>query len=185
MTNNTHTLFLFGLINYLLGFAFQSSIIFIPLLGAELGANNFQVGLIGSVYGAAFLVSSLISGWKSDTMGRLLFMRWGLFISSLAFASQLLADSVFLLTLSRGAVGLAMGISTAATIAYAFEKGMDMGKFSSYGSLGWIFSALTAAFVNSIPLLFLFSAIACMLAFFTTILFREAPPQQAQKPPDL
>ena len=185
VTNNTHTLFLFGLINYLLGFAFQSSIIFIPLLGAELGANNFQVGLIGSVYGAAFLVSSLISGWKSDTMGRLLFMRWGLFISSLAFASQLLADSVFLLTLSRGAVGLAMGISTAATIAYAFEKGMDMGKFSSYGSLGWIFSALTAAFVNSIPLLFLFSAIACMLAFFTTILFREAPPQQAQKPPDL
>lgn len=184
-TSNAPTLYLFGLINYLLGFAIQSSLIFIPLLGAELGANDFQVGLIGAVYGAAFLVSSLFSGWKSDSFGRIMFMRWGLFAGILAFASQLLADSVFLLILSRGAVGLALGISMAATIAYAFEMGMDMGKFSSYASLGWIFSAITAALVESTSMLFLLSSVACSLSFMLTFLFKETLPRQSVKAPNL
>jgi MFS family permease len=183
--SNKHIPYLVGLINYLLGFAIQSSIILIPVLVKEFGATEFQVGLVGAVYGAAFLVSSLISGWKSDVMGRLRFMRLGLFVSTIAFAGQLLAHNVFLLALSRGAVGLALGISTAATIAYAFEMGMDMGKFSSYASLGWIFSAFTAAMTQSIPMLFLFSAIACLLCFLLTLFFRETLPQQADKPPNL
>ena len=179
------TLFLFGLINYLLGFAIQASIIFIPLLGAELGASDFQVGLLGSVYGASFLLSSLFSGWKSDSLGRMLFMRWGLLLCSFAFASQMLADSVWLLTLCRGAVGLALGVSTAATIAYAFEMGMDMGKFSAYASLGWIFSALTAGLVHSTQTLFLFSALATLSSFALTFLIKEILPAETVKKPSL
>lgn len=178
-------LWLFGLINFLLNLAIQSSIIFIPLHSAQLGASNFQVGLVGAVYGAAFLLSSLLSGWKSDTIGRLFFMRWGLLICCAAFATQLLADNIYILMLARSAVGFALGISTAATIAYAFESGMDMGKYSSYGSLGWIISALAAALLSDIHLLFQLSALACLLAFFLTLTFRETPPLQAPAPPSL
>jgi hypothetical protein len=62
---------LVSVVNFFLSFATQGSIIFIPLLGVELGASDFQVGLVGAVYGTAFLASSLYSGWKSDGLGRL------------------------------------------------------------------------------------------------------------------
>jgi len=176
---------LFGLVNFLLSFAIQGSIIFIPLLGVQLGASDFQVGLVGAIYGAAFLVSSLFSGWKSDSVGRLLFVRWGLFISSAAFAAQLLAQNVILLMVVRGAVGFALGIATAATIAYAFESGMDMGKFSSYGSLGWIFSALAAALVKKTDLLFGLSFLVCLLAFLLSLTFQETPALNPSRPPNL
>ncbi len=85
---------LIGLVNFFLSFATMSSFIFVPLLGAQLGASDFEVGLVGAAYGIAFLFSSLISGWKSDHWGRLLFVRWGILMSSVAFAAQLLAHSV-------------------------------------------------------------------------------------------
>lgn len=176
---------LIGLVNFLLNFAIQGSIIFIPLLGVQLGASDFQVGMVGSVYGASFLASSLFSGWKSDSLGRLLFVRWGLLVASVAFAAQLLAHSVIVLMVVRGTVGFALGIATASTIAYAFECGADMGKYSSYGSLGWIFGALAAALVGEIRLLFWLSFLVCLLAFLLSLAFREVPSYQFSVPPNL
>lgn len=176
---------LIGLVNFLLSFAIQGSLIFIPLLGAQLGASDFQVGLIGAFYGIAFLSSSLFSGWKSDSLGRLLFVRWGLLISSAAFAVQLLAHSVLILMVVRAAVGFSLGIATAATIAYAFESGVNMGKYSSYGSLGWIFGALAAALVGQIRLLFLLSFLVSLLAFFISLAFKKAPSYNFSTPPNL
>jgi len=110
-----------GLVNFCVSFAAMSSFIFIPLLGAQFGGSDFEIGIIGAAYGIAFLFSSLFSGWKSDRVGRLLFVRWGLLISSIAFAVQLLAHSVPMLIFVRAFVGFSMGIATAAIIAYAFE----------------------------------------------------------------
>ena len=176
---------LIGLVNFFISFATQGSIIFIPLLGADLGASDFQVGLVGAVYGTAFLSSSLYSGWKSDRLGRLVFVRWGLLISSVAFATQLFAHSVLVLMLVRGAVGFSLGIATAATIAYAFETGLDMGKYSSYGSLGWIFGALAAALVANIQMLFWLSFIFCLLAFLVSLAFHKKPLCEFSTSPNL
>jgi len=176
---------LISVVNFCLSFAVMSSFIFIPLLGAQLGASDLEVGLVGAVYGIAFLFSSLFSGWKSDHLGRLLFVRWGLLISSVAFAVQLLADSVPLLMIVRGIVGFSLGIATAATITYAFESGADMGKYSSYGSLGWIFGALASALVGDIRLLFCLSCLACLLAFFISLDFRKTPSHKFSAPPSL
>ena len=169
--NSNSRLWLIGLVNFLLGFAIQGSNLFVPLLGAQLGASDAQVGLVGAAYGAAFLLSSLVSGWKSDSIGRLTFVRWGLLASSAAFAVQLLASSVMLLIVMRGLVGFTLGIATATAIAYAFECGIDMGKFSSYGSLGWIFGALAAALVENIYLLFWISFMVCLAAFIVSFFF--------------
>jgi MFS family permease len=163
----------------------MSSFIFVPLLGAQLGASDFEVGLVGAAYGIAFLFSSLFSGWKSDHLGRLLFVRWGLLISSVAFAAQLLAHSVLALIIVRGAVGLALGIAVGATITYAFECGANMGKYSSYGSLGWIFGAAASALVGDIKLLFWLSFLFCLLAFFISLAFQKVPSYKFSKPPNL
>ena len=174
-----------GLVNFFLSFAAMGSFIFIPLLGQQLGASDFEIGLVGAVYGIAFLFSSLFSGWKSDHLGRLLFVRWGLLISSMAFAAQLLAESVLSLIIIRGVVGFSLGIAVAATITYAFESGVNMGKYSSYGSLGWIFGAVASALVGDIKLLFWLSFLFCLLAFFISLAFQKAPALTFSKPPNL
>jgi len=176
---------LVSLVNFFLSFAAMTSFIFIPLLGAQLGASDFEVGLVGAAYGTAFLFSSLFSGWKSDHLGRLLFVRWGLLISSAAFAFQLLAESVLMLIIVRGIVGFSMGISVAATIAYVFESGADMGKYSSYGSLGWIFGALATALLGEVRLIFWTSFLVCLLAFIFSLAFKKAPAHHFSKPPNL
>jgi MFS family permease len=174
---------LIGLVNFCLSFAAMSSFIFVPLLGAQLGASDVEVGIIGGAYGIAFLVSSLYSGWKSDRLGRLLFVRWGLLISSAAFAVQLLAHSVLVLMTVRAIVGFSLGIATAATITYAFESGANMGKYSSYGALGWIFGALAAALVGDIQLLFWISFLVCLLAFFVSLTFPKMPSSNFSQTP--
>jgi MFS transporter, DHA1 family, multidrug resistance protein len=176
---------LIGLVNFFLSFATMSSFIFVPLLGAELGASDFEVGIVGAAYGIAFLFSSLISGWKSDHLGRLLFVRWGLLMSSVAFAAQLLAHSVPALIIARAVVGLALGIAVAATITYAFECGANMGKYSSYGSLGWIFGAAASAMVANIELLFWLSFLFCLIAFFISLAFKKVPSYKFSKPPNI
>ena len=156
-------------INFLLNSAIQGSIIFIPLLGARLGASDFQVGLIGAAYGGAYLLSSLYFGRQSDRRGRTAFVRSGLLLCIIAFASQLLAHNLYLLTLARAGVGFALGVTMAALMAYAYESGADMGRFSSYGSLGWIAGALGAAWLKDFNVLFWASAIFCLAAFLLSL----------------
>lgn len=159
------------LTNFLVSFAAMNSFIFIPLLGAELGASDFEIGVVGAAYGIAFLISSLYSGWKSDSRGRLVFVRWGLILSSISFATQLLIRSVFELIVVRALVGFSLGIAAAATVAYAFELGTHMGKYSSYGSLGWIFGAVASALIGDIALLFSLSFFSCLIAFIVSLTF--------------
>ncbi|MHB1421400.1 MAG: MFS transporter, partial [Bacillota bacterium] len=88
------------LVNWVIFFvniAVQGSVIFIPLLGARMGASDFQVGLIGAVYGASYLLFSLYSGRQSDRRGRLGFVRVGLLLCTIAFAAQVLAHHLFTL----------------------------------------------------------------------------------------
>ncbi|GAW30121.1 MFS transporter [Carboxydocella sp. ULO1] len=170
-------LFLTSILNFLLNTAIQGSVIFIPLLGQKLGATDFQVGLIGAAYGGAYLVASLASGQQSDRRGKLIFVRWGLFFSTLMFLAQLLAQRYLVLLLVRAGVGLALGVTTAALVAYAFEAGADMGKFSSYGSLGWIGGAATAAVLKRFELIFLSGAFFCALSWLLSLYL---PPGEQQ-----
>jgi len=165
---------LVSFVNFLINIAIQSSVIFIPLLGAQLGASDFQVGLIGAAYGGAYVISSLYFGRQSDRRGRTVFVRSGLLLCVLAFAAQIPAHNLILLTMVRAAVGFSLGVAMAALMAYAYESGIDMGRFSSYGSLGWIAGALGAALLKDSNILFMSGAVCCLLAFSLSILFPSA-----------
>lgn len=172
-----------NLINFLINYSSYLSLIFIPLLAADLGASDFQVGVAVSAYGTAFLVSSLFFGRKSDSRGRLGYVRWGCLAVSFAFFSQVFASSVLLLVLSRFSVGFALGIAAAALLAYVYEAVGHVGKFSSYGSLGWIFAALTAGLLKEYDLLFLSSGGLCLLAFILTWKLKESRKEGRVSPP--
>lgn len=163
-----------NLITFLLHSAIMSSQIFIPLLSADLGASSFEVGLVGAAFGVAYLLSSLFFGWKSDLLGRLLFIRFGLAASCVAFLAQTLSFNLTALFVFRALVGFSLGISTAALIAYIYESSGNMGKFSSYGSLGWIGGTLVATTLADYNTLFIFSTLLCLTAFLVSLFMQEA-----------
>lgn len=158
----------------LLNFALEASSIFIPLFARELGASNFMVGVVGVSYGVAFFLSSAIFGRESDRRGRVIFIKLGTVLSALAFLSQTLAQDALSLMLLRGVVGFCLGISSAALLAYVYEIEGNIGKFSSYGSLGWFGGEVAAIFLQDYQSLFVLSALLSALAFVLALPLKES-----------
>lgn len=173
--------YLGGLLNFLIYAANFSSLIFVPLLSRDLGANPWEVGLVGTVYGATYWISSLYFGWRSDVRGRVRFIRLGLICGAVAFTGQLLARDLVTLAVWRGLVGFALGMATAALVALVYETGGQMGIFSSYGSLGWVAGALAGALLQDYRRLFLLSALLSGLALVFSAGLRE-PESGAGRP---
>jgi len=166
-------------IQFLIYAASMASMIFIPVLAArEFGATNFEIGLITAGYGLAVFLSSYIFGRASDIYGRRIFIKLGLILAAIFFFTQIFAGSVLSLIMFRFFAGLAYGISPAALTAYLYESKGKLGKFSSYGSLGWAFGSvitivlaidffhLTLSFYN---LIFISSAFMFLIAFFISL----------------
>jgi len=153
--------------------AIETSIIFLPLFAQEIGASKLQIGIIGGAYGIAYAASSWFFGHQSDRRGRVFYIRLGLGLGILALATQVAAINPIVLMAIRAAVGLCLGISAAALMAYNFEAGGSTGRFASFGSLGWLLGAIIAIFIPSYHRLFLISAACCALGFATSLLLKE------------
>jgi len=163
-----------GVIALLVNSAIEASIIFIPLFATELGASRFDVGIVGVSYGMAYFASSLFFSWQSDKKGRVKFIRIGLGLSSIAFFLQTLAYNLLTLVIVRGITGFCLGISSAVLLAYAFEVEGNIGKYSSYGSLGWVAGASAAAIIKEYNSLFTLSSLSCLVAFLLTLQLKES-----------
>ncbi len=164
-----------ALMSFLFNLAMETSNAFVPLYAQSLGASNLEVGFIATAWGITYFLSSLVFGRQSDIHGRLVFMRYGLGLSVVAYLSQIFATNSITLLAARGFVGLSLGITTAATMAYTYENQKQIGRFTSYGSLGWLFGALVAAALRNYGALFLVSAISSVLAFLVSLTFKEEP----------
>lgn len=153
--------------------AIETSIIFLPLFAQDIGASKLQIGIIGGTYGITYAASSWFFGRQSDKKGRVSFIRLGLGLSVLALATQTMADNPVVLIGIRALVGLCLGISAAALMAYNFEAGGSTGRFASFGSLGWLLGAVIAIFIPSYHKLFLISAASAGTAFLISLSLKE------------
>ncbi len=160
-------------INLLSNFAVETSNVFIALYARDTGASNLQVGFIAATSGIAFLASSLLFGRLSDIYGRMKYIRIGLGLTSLSYLSQLLAHTPMTLLAARGFVGFGIGINSSVLMAYTYENQKQIGSFVSYGSLGWLIGAVTAAIVKNYQALFIISAGVAFLAFLISFLLKE------------
>lgn len=134
-------------IQFLHNAAISMSFIFIPSLAKELGANNLQIGFIGAANGVMIFASSYAFGRAADIYGRMRFLRFGLALSVLSFFLQIFASDWIDLVLIRAFTGFTIGIFIPPLLAYAYEEGGPMGRFSSYGSLGWAIGNLVAGLI--------------------------------------
>jgi MFS family permease len=160
-------------INLLSNCAVETSNVFIALYARSIRSSDLQVGFIAAASGIAFLISSFLFGRLSDSYGRMQFIRFGLGLTALSYLSQILAHSPMTLLLSRGFVGFAIGINSSVIMAYTYENQRQIGSFISYGALGWLLGAVTAAIVKNYTALFIISAAVAFIAFLTSFLLRE------------
>ncbi|MDI6602673.1 MAG: MFS transporter [Patescibacteria group bacterium] len=154
-----------NIINFLTEGAVASSLLFIPIFAKELGASNFEVGLIGTFYGLAMFLSFYIFGRLSDIYGRKKFLILGLIASIISFPLQALASSPFQLLLARASVGFCAAIFPAALVSHIYDANKKVGKFSSFGSLGWAGGQFLAALIAVYWKIFLLGSFFFFLAF--------------------
>jgi MFS family permease len=131
------------------------------------------VGFIAAASGIAFLFSSFLFGRLSDIHGRMTYIRVGLGLTAVAYLSQLLANTPVSLMVSRGLVGLGLGINSSVIMAYTYENQRQIGSFISYGSLGWLTGAVMALIVKNYAALFIISASVAFIAFLVSFFLKE------------
>lgn len=157
--------------------AVSASWLFIPNLAEELGASNAQIGVIGAAYGFAVFASSYLFGRASDVYGRRFFIHLGLGVSALTFFLQVLTDPWFvapfwadpwLLALARGLAGFSVGMFPAALTAYVYESKDPLGRFTSFGSLGWAIGNFAAGLIAMYWGAFVLSSACLLMAFLVS-----------------
>jgi MFS family permease len=141
------------------------SVIYIPNMARELGASNFEIGVIGASYGVSVFFSAYLFGRASDTMGRRFFLCLGMALCGVTFLLQFFMRDVASMILLRALTGISVGIYTPSLIACVHEKGDCMGKFSSIGSLGWTAGSLIAGIDGKVMHLFILSGMFFITAF--------------------
>ena len=137
-------------INFLTNAAASSSGIFIPLVAKSLSASPDQIGFLVAAFNAFGFTSSFLSGRAADVEGARKVLRAGLLLSAVAAVTQPLARDPLELAISRSVLGFAVGMYPAALLAYAKTADRLLGKFASYGSLGWGLGNLLAGGVASL-----------------------------------
>jgi len=149
--------------------AIASSQIFIPIIAQNFGASNIEIGIIVASYNLAMFLAYYLFGRASDIYGRQLFLKIGLFTSVISFALQATVGDNATLLLARALAGFTAGIFPAALTSYVFERKEDMGKFNSYGSLGWALGTLIAGFIAYYQGVFMLGALSFAVAFFIAL----------------
>jgi MFS family permease len=158
-----------NIIQLLIHLSVMLSWLFIPTMAQDIGANYMQIGFIGASYGIAIFLSSYIFGRASDMYRRKEFIILGLGLCSVSFLLQIFATDVVSLLLLRFIAGFTVGICTAPLISYVFETGGNIGKLSSYGSLGWAFGTILAGIIAVYWQLFTLSSIFFLIAFILSL----------------
>jgi MFS transporter, DHA1 family, multidrug resistance protein len=160
-------------VNFFSNIALETSNVYIALYARSIGSSNLQVGLIASALGIAFLISSLLFGRLSDIYGRMKFIRMGLGLTSIAFLLQVFAQNPWSLLGARSLVGFCTGISASAIMAFTYEQQNQIGKFVSYGALGWLVGALFTALLKDYQTLFIASSAFTFISFLLSFWLKE------------
>jgi len=148
------------------------------MLREQMGADDYTVGVIVSLFGASTFMSQYIFGRAADNRGKRVFLLSGLIISAVAVALQALAQTAAQLAVARFLFGLACGIYPPALLAYTYISKQEMGKSVSFGSLGWGVGTFVAGVLAAYWQVFLASGIMFFLAFLIAL---GLPPLKDEK----
>jgi MFS family permease len=172
-------------IQIMAGAATLAAFTYVPILARDaLGTNEFYVTLLVGAYGMAAFVSSYIFGRAGDIYGRRIILRVGLLIGAASFGLLFFATSPELLFIVRALNGFAVGMYPGALAAYAYESKMKMGRFASFGALGWGAGTAFAGYAAGFNIYYAFavSSVFFMLAFGSALTLPKSQEVQIDVP---
>jgi MFS family permease len=149
--------------------ATSMSVLFIPVIAEEMGANSLVVGAVISVYGLMSLISMYLFGWVSDNRGRLALIKAGMLMSAVTFLSQPFAHDQTALFVARALCGLSIGVFYSSLVIYGLESGKKLGKYTAYESLGWGVGNLAAGVIAVYSDVFLLSSALFLGSFILAL----------------
>jgi MFS family permease len=150
------------------GAALLSAFTYVPILAREtLGISEILVTIIVGGYATASFVSSYIFGRAGDVYGRRIVIRLGLLLATISFGLLMVSSSFETLLFVRVMNGFCVGMYPGALAAYAFESRMKMGRFATWGAVGWGLGTLFAGYAAGFNMYyaFLMSTIFLAVAF--------------------
>jgi MFS family permease len=159
-----------------------ASIFFIPVFARDIGVNEFQLGVVIALFSVAMLVSNYVFGRWADVHGRRRILQAGLFLSALASITQILAHDVLTLAVTRVLVGLAVGVFPSAMYAYVYDSQRKIGKFASFGAMGWGVGSALAGYLALFWAVFLLSSVFLFVAFMVALLLTPVPEVKLKVP---
>lgn len=125
--------------------AFSATGFLVPVLAAALGADLFQVGLVGAAYGTAQFLASATGGRFADMHGRRRLLKIGLAAATVSCLLQVFAWSPASLAVARGVFGFAAGVFPPALLSLAYDRNAKLGRFTGWGGLGFASGAFAGA----------------------------------------
>lgn len=170
---------------FMAGAAILSSTTYIPILARDyLGADELYISLVVGAYAAASFLTDYVFGRAGDIHGRRLILRASMLLSFLSFSVLLLADNAETLLFVRIVNGLCIGVYPGALTAYAYESKIPMGRYSSYGALGWAVGTLLAGYAagTGIYLAFLVSTLFLAGGTASAMMLPPIPAQHMSVP---
>lgn len=166
-------------INFLTNAAASAAGLFIPLYAVQYGASLDEVGFIVAAYNAFIIFASIVFGRAADVRGVRRILRAGLLLSAVACLTQPFAVNPWLLLASRSLLGFCVGMYPAALLAYAKTADSLMGRFSSWGSLGWALgNALAGIAAQTNPQVYWQVFALASGAWFLAFFFATAAPAE-------
>ncbi len=167
------------------GAAMLSAFTYVPILAREqLSIPEILVTVIVGAFASASFISSYIFGRAGDIYGRRVVIRLGLLLSTLTFGLLLFSTSFETLLLVRIMNGFCVGMYPGALAAYAYDSRMKMGRFATWGAVGWGLGILLAGYAAgfNIYYAFLMSTLFLAIAFCSALTLHETPMEIVQVP---
>jgi MFS family permease len=153
------------------GAAMLSSFTYIPILARDfLGTDEFFITLMVGCYAAASFFSSYIFGRAGDIYGRRIILRVGLLLAIFSLGFLVFATSPETLFIIRITNGFCFGMYPGALAAYAYESKLEMGRFATFGALGWGIGTVLAGYVAAFEIYYAF----ILASFFFVLAFASA-----------
>jgi MFS family permease len=159
-----------------------ASIFFLPVFARDIGVNEFQLGVVVALFSVATLVSNYVFGRWADVHGRRRILQAGLLLSAAASITQVLANDVLTLAATRILVGLAVGVFPSAMYAYVYDSRQKIGKFASFGAIGWGVGSALAGYLALFWAIFLLSSVFLFMAFLIALFLTPIPEVKLKVP---
>jgi len=165
-------------IQMMAGAAMLSAFTYVPLLAREgLGISELLITFIVAGYASASFVASYIFGRAGDIYGRRIVIRLGLLLATISFGLLLVSSSLEMLFIVRIANGFCIGMYPGALAAYAYESEMKMGRFATWGAIGWGVGTLFAGYAAGFDIYYAFviATIFLAIAFASALTLPKVP----------